>query len=72
MAKSMDWLAYGLGGECGSYSAAPGGTLLREVSHRSPPGTPMAERVVLVRPHALSYGQTMSEPWGPLPFPPQN
>lgn len=68
MAKSMDWLVYELGGERGSYSAAPCGTLLHEVSYRSAPGTPMAERVVLVSPHALSYGQTMSEPRGPLPF----
>lgn len=47
MAKGMDLLFYGLGGECGFYGAAPCGTLLHEVSHRSNLGhpLPMAERV---------------------------
>lgn len=36
---------YGLRGECGFYGAAPCGTLLHEVSHRSAPGTPKVEGV---------------------------
>lgn len=47
MAKGMDLLFYGLRGECGFHGAAPRGTLLHEVSHRSNLGhpLPMAERV---------------------------